>query len=249
MKVICVVQARMGSERLPGKVIKKLGGKPMVLFTLERLSKSRYIDKLVLATSDKKQDDPLAREVSEAGFDVFRGDEDNVLKRYAETVKKYMGDEQCAVVRVTGDCPFIDPVIVDNVITNFLYNDNDYVRLDVPDSFIRGFDVEVFSSKAMLEVYNKVKDVNTEEYAPYKEHVTLYMYRHPKEYHVGYVKGNEKFSKDYRLCVDTKEDFQLVENICKHFQDEYVSASNIVSYLDENPEVSAINSEINQKKA
>lgn len=243
MKIVCIVQARMGSERLPGKVMKDLLGKPMIEYTLRRLNQSRYIDELVLATSDKKEDNPLAEYVSKIGFKTFRGDEANVLKRYICANEIYKGD---IVIRVTGDCPLIDSTILDNTVTYFMSNKYDYVRLDVPNSFIRGFDVEVFSAEALKRVYEIVK--NEPEGSPYKEHVTFYMYKHPQEFKIGIVEGSELYKKDYRLCVDTKEDFEIVETVYKHFGDMYISAKEIVSYLDENPQTANINAEINQKK-
>lgn len=249
MKVICIVQARMGSERLPGKVIKSILGKPMILYTLDRLSKSKYIDKIILATSDKKTEKPLIDICEKEGYQIFRGDEVNVLKRYKDAVDYYTkNNEEVAVVRVTGDCPFVDPVIVDNVITNFIMYNYDYVRLDVPNTFIRGFDVEVFSREALNKVFNIVNGKNNNsEYDMYKEHVTLYMYKHSNEFKIGNVKGEQYYKKDYRLCVDTIEDFNLVKDIFKHFKNNNISSKQIVSYIDDNPVVNNFNNKIIQK--
>lgn len=231
----------MGSERLPGKVIKPVLGKPMILYTLERLKKCSYINEVILATSNKDTEKPLVEIAESAGFNVFCGDEANVLKRYVEASEVYNGD---VIIRITGDCPLIDKTIVDNVISNFLMYDYDYVRLDVPDSFIRGFDVEVFSRKALEKVYELTKTLEE----GYKEHVTLYMYRHPEQYKIGYVKGDKLYAKDYRLCVDTLEDFQLISKIYEHFKDEFVAGKQVVEYLDSNPEIAEINNVIVQKK-
>lgn len=247
MKILCIVQARIGSERLPGKVIREISGKPMILYTLDRLEKSKYINKLILATSLENREKPLVDIAIKSGFQVFRGDEANVLKRYKDASDKYSGD---IIIRVTGDCPLIDPVIVDNVITYFKMNNYDYVRLDVPNSFIRGFDVEIFTKDALDRVYNTVFNMKSDEQTDTdmcKEHVTYYMYRHPKEFKIGYVHGSDFYNKDYRLCVDTMEDFKLVESIYKYFKDEFVSSRYIVSYLDKNPEICKINSNIQQK--
>lgn len=246
MKVICVVQARMGSERLPGKVIKKISNKPMILYTLDRLSKSKYIDKIILATSIKESENPLVEICTTAGYSVFRGEEDNVLKRYKDALDEHC-KESCVVIRVTGDCPLIDPIIVDNVVSYYLMNDHDYVRLDVPQSFVRGFDVEVFSSNALNYVYNKVSKNISEEFELYKEHVTLYMYKHPEEFNIGVVKGSQLYNKNYRLCVDTPEDFELVKNIYKYFNDENVYSRDVIKYLDRNLQVTLINNSIKQK--
>lgn len=258
MKVICIVQARMGSERLPGKVIKPILGKPMILYTLDRLSKSRYIDKLILATSDKETEKPLVNVCENAGYEVFRGDECNVLKRYKDAVDYYMqNNEDVAVVRITGDCPLIDPIIVDNVITHFMMYDYDYVRLDVPDTFVRGTDVEVFSRKTLNKAYKEINlvlarsyEVTKEQYEEikmFREHVTYYMYNN-KDFNIGYVKNEILYDKDYRLCVDTEEDFNLIENIFNNFRDEFVLSKDIIEYLENNVFVASLNSNIVQKK-
>lgn len=241
--ITCIVQARMGSERLPGKVMKVVHNKPLIAHTLDRLGKSRYIDKVVLATSDKDTENPMVEYLTDKGYNVFRGDENNVLDRYVKAARQYGGD---IIIRATGDCPLIDSVIVDEVITYFLSNDYDYVRLDVPDTFIRGFDVEIFTREAMMRVYETTKTIEGD--SPYKEHVTYYIYTHQQEYKVGYVKGSSLYSKNYRLCVDTAEDLELVTKIYDHFQNDFVTAKEVVTYLDEHPEIAGINMEIQQKK-
>jgi len=232
MKVLCIVQARMGSERLPGKVIKPILGKPMILYTLDRLKRSKYVDEIVLATSISEKEEPLVQVVRQEGYNIFRGEENNVLKRYVDAYKKFGGD---VIVRVTGDCPLIDPQIVDNVISHYLMYDYDYVRLDVPDTFIRGFDVEVFSAEALERTYDEVSKSNEEQYM---EHVTLYMYRNKDKFKIGYVKGDKLYNKNYRLCVDTPQDFEVVKRICEHFEDEYVRARDIVEFLVNSTEIS-----------
>ena len=146
MKILCIIQARMGSERLKGKVMKTVLGKPMITYTLNRTMKSRYIDQVVLATSDQETENPMVDYLTNEGYHVFRGSENNVLSRYVETKNAFGGD---IIIRITGDCPCIDPVVIDQIITYFLAHEFDYVRVDVPDSFIRGFDVEIFTGKAL----------------------------------------------------------------------------------------------------
>ncbi|SDZ32762.1 spore coat polysaccharide biosynthesis protein SpsF [Proteiniborus ethanoligenes] len=241
MKILCIVQARMGSERLPGKVIKPILGKPMILYTLDRLKRSKYIDEIVLATSTSEKEEPLVQVVAQEGYNIFRGEEHNVLKRYIDAYEKFGGD---IIIRITGDCPLIDPQIVDNVISHYLMYDYDYVRLDVPDTFIRGFDVEVFSAKALERAYEEVNKSDEEQY---KEHVTLYMYRNKDKFRVGYVKGDKLYNKDYRLCVDTVEDFEVVSKVYEYFKDEYVGAKEVVEFLDGNRDVAEINIGVMQK--
>lgn len=254
MKVLCIVQARMGSERLPGKVIKPILNKPMILYTLDRLSKCKYIDEIVLATSLENKEQPLVNIVKNEGYAVFRGDENNVLKRYKDASEEFLGD---IIMRVTGDCPLIDPIILDNVISYFKMYSYDYVRLDVPDTFIRGFDVEVFSKEALDRAYSSYKELMKHidsksekekvQIHMYGEHVTYYMYKHPTEFNIGYVEGNELYNKAYRLCVDTVEDLELVKHIYEHFNNSFVTSKEVVEYLNDNPEIAAINSEVGQK--
>lgn len=218
MKIICIVQARMGSERLPGKVMREINGKPMISYTLNSLRKSRYIDEVVLATSTLKINDPLAEYATNIGFEVFRGSEENVLERFKLTSDKYDGN---IIIRVTGDCPLIDPIIVDNVVTKFMMYDYDYVRLDVPNTFQRGFDVEVFSKSALDKVYELVcnnENMSREEYQPYREHVTYYIYNHQDKFKVGYVKGEGKYfeKRGVNLSVDTIDDFERVKEIIEN---------------------------------
>lgn len=236
--VTCIVQARMGSSRLKGKVLREVLGYPLILLNLKRLEKSKKIDMLIMATSDKPEDDPLYERVKAAGFKVFRGDEDNVLKRYRDCAMEYGGD---IIVRVTGDCPFIDADIVDNVISYYQMYDYDYVRLDVPDTFIRGFDVEVFSREALEKTFELASEDR------YREHVTAYMYHHPELFSIGKVSGEKLFNKHYRLCVDTIEDFTLVSKVYENFKDIYVPARAAVKFLDDNPGIAAINNEVKQK--
>lgn len=238
MKILCIVQARMGSERLLGKVVKPILNKPMILHTLDRLRKSKYIDELVLATSELEKENVLVDIVKKANYNVFRGSENDVLERYKRASDLFEGD---IIIRVTGDCPLIDAAIVDNVISYFIINNYDYVRLDVPGTFIRGFDVEVFSKKSLDKVFKLAKEDK------YREHVTLYMYENKEQFKVGYVKGEELYNKNYRLCVDTEEDFKLVTTIYEYFKDEFVSSKEIVKYLDDNPEIAKTNIEVFQK--
>lgn len=251
IKITCIVQARMGSERLPGKVVKLILGKPMIINVLDRLKKSKYIDDIVLATSISEKEEALVDTCNKYGYKVFRGSEGDVLKRYKEAADIYNKDEYGIIIRVTGDCPLIDAAIVDNVVTNFICNNYDYVRLDVPETFVRGFDVEVFSKAALNKVYcdvhEKCKGTSEEDINMYKEHVTLYVYRHPEKFKIGYVKGNEFYKKNYRLCVDTEDDFKLISEIYNHFTDEFISSKDVIKFLDNNKEIASINSDVKQK--
>lgn len=243
MGVTCIVQARMGSERLYGKVMKEIMYEPMITYTIDRIRRAKYIDRVVLATSLDSSNDIMCNYLEEAGYTVFRGDENNVLERYVFAAQVYGGNH---IVRITGDCPLIDPIIIDNVVSFYKMNNYDYVRLDVPDTFIRGFDVEIFSRKALERVYEITSSIKGD--SPYKEHVTYYMYTHPQEFKIGVVKGSELYDKDFRLCVDTEEDFAIVKNIFEHFNDKYVNSKEVISYLERNKKILEINNKIKQKE-
>lgn len=236
--ITCIVQARMGSERLPGKVLKQILEKPMILHVLDRLKKSETINAIVLATSTDSINDPLVECAQRAGYKVFRGSEDNVLERFIDTAEKFGGD---TIVRITGDCPLIDPTIVDQVITRFINSDLDYLRLDVPETVIRGFDVEVFTKQAMLKTASMADDPK------YLEHVTYYIYTHQDQFKTGVYCGTEWLNKDYRLCVDNHDDLELVTRIFDHFNDPFICAEKVVQYLDDNPELAKLNNDTRQK--
>lgn len=243
MKILCIIQARMGSERLPGKVMRDVLGVPMIKYTLDRAGKSRYIDEVVLATSEKSSEEPLVSYLVENNYKVFRGSENDVLKRYIDAANQYGGD---IIVRVTGDCPLIDPVMLDHVITCYLTNNYDYVGIDTLNKkYIRGLDVEVFSKQCLDKVYSIVKD--EKENSPYKEHVTYYMYKHPEEFSVHQIQAAPFHHKDYRLCVDTKEDFEVITKVYEHFKDKYIPIEKVITYLDEHPELAFLNRDIVQK--
>ena len=150
---LAIIQARTNSNRLPGKVLKEICGVPMILFQINRLKKSKNIDKIVLATSINKEDDYLAQLVKESGNEVFRGDLDDVLERFYNCSRLYKSRN---IIRLTGDCPLIDPFLIDEMIQNFIEMDWDYLsncadsdKLSVPD----GFDAEIFKSQVLEKAF------------------------------------------------------------------------------------------------
>ena len=146
IKNLAIVQARMGSVRFPGKVLKKINNKSLIEILLARLSQSKYIDKIILATSVNSVNDKLSQDVKALGYDVFRGSEDNVLERYYLAAKQY---NPSTVIRITGDCPIIDPILVDQVVGMYMKNDVDYVSNNHLPTYPDGLDTEVFSFKAL----------------------------------------------------------------------------------------------------
>lgn len=241
MRVVCIVQARMGATRLPGKPLKKIMGRPILAYLVERLRRAKSLDDVVIATTPEKQDDEIALWCQKEEIACYRGSEDDVLERYLEAARLHHAD---AVVRVTGDCPLIDPAIVDTVVDDFLRNvpKYDYVSNTITRSYPRGLDVEVFSMEALEKV------AQVAQRGEYREHVTLYFYEHPKEFSVGSVVRSAEDSMD-RWTVDTDADLKLVSRIIEelypinpnfHMQD-------VLKLLEEYPELRKINAHISQK--
>ena len=204
--ILAIVQARVNSTRLPEKVLKMIKGKSLIEILLYRLSKSKKIDKIVLATSKNKENDKLVKIVEDLGFEVFRGSEENVLERYYHTAKYYNPD---IVVRITGDCPIIDPQIVDEVIDFYEANDLDYVSNVDPPSYPDGLDTEVFSYKALETTYIEAKDSSD------REHVTQFI-RSNKQFKKANYLNDENFSSE-RWTVDDSKDLIVIKNIINHF--------------------------------
>lgn len=241
MNIIGIVQARMGSTRLPGKVLKKVNGIPLLQYQIERMKKSKLIDELVIATTEDAIEEPILNLCAKLGIPIFRGSEKDVLDRYYGASQKYNAD---VIVRMTSDCPLIDPIIVDQVIQYYLDNEYDYVSNTQLRTFPRGMDTEVFSRKLLEQAQINAKN----EYE--REHVTPYFYENPDKYSIGQLINREKDSSHYRLTVDTEDDFSLISIILKDLYPENQSfdLELILAKLEKEPHLVEINKHIQQKK-
>ena len=240
-KVVCIVQARTGSSRLPGKVLKDLAGHPMLTHIINRLKTCRTIDGLVIATTTHNRDLPIVELANLIGIDCFRGDENDVLGRYIGAAE-VSGAE--VVVRVTGDCPLIDPVTVDSLVNHFLSNNFDYAVAGVSSGFPRGLDTELCTFTALLRAHKDSMD------EPSREHVTYYLYQHPEIFKIGYLPApSELRHPDWRLCVDEKDDFHLISTIYNRLYKpgEIIDFSRVVDLLINEPELLNINTHVKQK--
>jgi spore coat polysaccharide biosynthesis protein SpsF len=241
-KVVCIIQARMGSTRLPGKVMKYLFGKTVLSHVIERVKQSKRIDEIIIATSTLEHDEIIAKKAEKCGVKYFRGNEDDVLSRYYYAAKENNAD---IVVRITSDCPLIDPIIIDNLIKYYKENNYDIVTnagIDLAKrTFPRGLDTEVFSFKVLEEAFNNAK----ESYQ--REHVTPYIYENSNK--IYYYKNNIDYSS-YRWTLDTEEDYKLIQEIYGHLykgeHDFYME--DILKLFEEKPELKKINEHIEQKK-
>lgn len=195
----------MGSTRLPGKVMKPICGMPLLEHFISRLKSIKRADNIIIATSINPQDDIIGVTSKRCGAEVFRGSEDDVLERFTFAAREFALD---VIVRLTSDCPLIDPEVVDRVIEHYLDNhgDIDYVSNTLRRTYPRGLDTEVFSIEALERAFKEAGE-------PYeREHVTPYIYEHPGMFKVMNYESNTKLP-DYRLTVDTKEDFELISRI------------------------------------
>ena len=206
MNIVAIIQARMGSTRLPGKVMTKINNVPMIELLIKRLSNSKIINQIVLATSSNDKDLPLVAHIKSMGYEVYIGDEDDVLDRYFNTAKIFNAD---VIIRITGDCPLIDSNIVDEVISGFIDSDADYGSNREPPSYPDGLDVEVISMDALEEAYKKAKE-NFQ-----REHVTPYIIN-SNAYKKFFLINPEDLSAE-RWTVDEPEDFNVVQNIFNFF--------------------------------
>lgn len=206
MKVVAIVQARMGSKRLPGKVLKNISGKPIIELLLTRLSKSKELNEIVVATSIETENDILYSLVKSLGYKCFRGSEKDVLNRYYEASKKFSAD---IIVRITADCPLIDPKLVDECIQGFKNHKVDYFSNTNPRTYPDGLDVSVISFSSIEKANNEAKSAFD------KEHVITYI-RNSENFSKASLKYSEDLSK-LRWTVDNQEDLNVVKNIFGYF--------------------------------
>jgi len=203
MKVLAVLQARMSSSRLPGKVLREILGRPMLARQIERLLQAQTLDELVVATSETEEDDAIDALCRELGVRCFRGSLDDVLDRFYQCA---LNDNPDHVVRLTGDCPLADPGIIDRVVRSHLDGNYDYTSNVLPPTWPDGMDVEVMRFKCLL-------DANAEAaLASEREHVTPFIYNHPERYRLGNV-AQKNDQSAHRLTVDEPEDLEKVRRI------------------------------------
>lgn len=205
--IAAVIQARMGSTRLPGKVLRPLGGQPMLGFMLDRVQRAETLDAVVVATSTLPGDDAVAEFCAQRGVPCCRGPEDDVLGRYHKCALEIGAD---VIVRLTGDCPMSDPEVIDDVVRHYLAAGADYAANTIPPdtrTYPDGTDVEVFSMTALERAHRECADPRQ------REHVTFHFWENPA---TGFTTTQHLYERDYsayRCTVDYPEDFEVVERI------------------------------------
>ena len=240
MNVIVIIQARMESTRLPGKVILPLGGKPAIQHVIERTKLIPGISKVIVATPTSPTDDPLVQFCNSMDVPVFRGSENDVLDRYYRAALLHQAD---VVVRITADCPLIDPIESGKVIKKFFDMDADYVSNTNPPMLPDGLDTEVFTIGALTKAWNNGKEKSE------REHVTLYIYSNPEEFKIGSVKYQEDLNQ-YRLTLDEMADYLLLNKIFSALEEkgQFGYLHEVVLILKSNPEFLKINRHIQRNE-
>lgn len=233
--IICMIQTRMGSTRLPGKVMKEIEGKPLLQHMIERMIRSRFVDMFVVATSVKKENDVIENLCTKLGIHCCRGSENDVLDRYYKCAKSFHPVPEF-IMRVTADCPMQDPDVIDFVVQKFLEKKVDYMTNSFEPLYEDGFDVEIFRFSALEEAWKKATRKSE------REHVTPYIRNT-----VSFIKYYEKYysTYNYKLSVDTPNDFELVKQIFSRLYkpDKIFSMKDVVNLLKANPSLLEINKE------
>lgn len=244
MKVVAIIQARMGSTRLPGKVLRILGGATVLANVIDRVRAVPAIDEIVVATSTDQQDDQLEEEASRCGVAVFRGSEKDVLSRYYEAAREFHAD---VIVRITADCPLLDPELVQQMVSNFHASRNGDARLDylsnaLTRSYPRGLDAEVFSFSALEKAHRAA----TEQFE--REHVTPYIYQHPACFSIKEYVGEVDLSL-HRWTLDTPEDYEFLRRVFDLLGNAAKDARMqiVLDMLEKYPELIQINQQVRQK--
>ncbi len=239
--IIVIVQARMGSTRLPGKTLKKIGKDTVAEKLIKRLRLCKNISNFVFAIPDLKIDDPLAENLKKNKVGFCRGSEEDVLDRFYKTALKFKPD---VVIRVTADCPLFEPFILDEMVEFYLNHNYDYVSNILVRSYPRGFDCEIFSFDVLKQAWAEAKNKD------HREHVTPYIYLNKDKFTIFDKIAPDNIKRpDYRICIDTHDDFNMVSKIFEYFNGRYdMTAQEIVDFLDEHPEIVEMNRHIEQKK-
>lgn len=239
-----IIQARMGSTRLPGKVIKKINGNITILdLLLKRLKLSKKIDKIIIATTKNSSDTIIANIAKDHGVEIFRGSENNVLKRYYMAAKKFKIN---TIIRITSDCPFIDPYLLDKMLIIFEEYMYDYMRNNYHSNLPRGMDIEILTWDTLKYTY-----LNATNKAS-KEHVTYFIYNNPELFKIyNYDLENLDFIEGLRITVDDDDDLIMMRELFKKIRElkkeDDFSIFDIIDIVKLNPKLLNINKHVKQK--
>ncbi len=229
---LVVLQARMSSTRLPGKVMSPINGHPMIYWEISRISKAKLVNKIVVAISDQSSDDILAEYLESIGQEYIRGSLDNVLDRYVTAEEKY---KPSAIIRLTADCPLVMPELIDQYLEIFHKEDFEYLSNTIELSYPDGLDIEIIKPG----IFRKLLEFNLSEEE--KEHVTLGIYSRKDKFRTHNVSSKTNIS-DFRWTVDTYDDLAFVKSIYAHFESKEMNFTfeDVLRYVTDNPNLNRI---------
>ena len=235
METAIILQARLGSKRFPGKVLKKINGKTILEYTIKRLKKTKLSKNIIVVTTKREEDQKIIKVAKKTNCHTFRGSTNNVLNRYYKAAVYYKVKN---IVRVCSDCPLIDPKIINKVYFFYLKNNYDYVSNKIFPSYPIGMGLEILNFQSLKKANKLTKNSYD------KEHVTPYIYKNPKKFKIKNV-GLKKKLLNYRIVLDYIEDFKLISNIQKHFnkQRKDFTLKDIIKYINRNPILKKKNSQ------
>jgi len=240
MKTLAIIQAHMGSSRLPGKVLMDLAGKTALERVVERTRRCHEIDEVLVATSSLRMDDDIEAACQKMNVPVYRGSNSDVLDRFAQAARQHRAD---VCVRITSDCPLIDPEVSAHIVHSFREMPGvDYASNKIPQSYPRGLDTEVFTREALELAWTEAK-------APYQRaHVTIYIYEHPERFALRSVTSAVDRA-DWRWTVDTIEDLEFVRTVYERLGPEgNFGWQDVLTLLEHEPNLRTINQHVRQKE-
>lgn len=233
MKIVAIIQARMGSTRLPGKVMKEIAGRPMLRHIIDRVKRAELISGIVVATTTAKIDQPIVKLADDSRSGSYAGSEADVLDRYYQAAREFAVD---VIVRITADCPLVDPRVLDMVIRRYLEGGCDYVTNTLKLTYPDGLDVEVFSCAALERAWKEAR------LASEREHVTPYIRNNPEKFRLANVERTEDLSH-IRWSVDENQDLEFVRQVYEHlYQEGHVFyMEDVLKLLEKYPALKQIN--------
>ncbi len=231
IKISAIIEARMGSKRLPGKVLMKILNKPILLHIYERLSKSVYIDDIIIATTNQSQDLQIVNYAKKNKISYFSGYEDDLVGRVYECA---MANKSDIIVEICGDCPLIDYRFVDDCIAEYLNSDYDIVTNAISKTFPNGLETNIFSTKLLSDINKKKLSKK------YREHLCAYILNNPKIFKIKSISAEDKYSyPNIKLTLDTYKDFEFIKNIYEklYTKKAMIMTEDIIKYINENMKI------------
>ncbi len=239
MTINVSIEARMTSSRLPGKVLKKINGIPNLEIMVKRIRKAQFVNSIIVATTINQEDDLIVQWCIDNNIPYFRGSEDNVYERVLQTHKQFNSD---IIIELTGDCPLIDPKLIEEALYTYLNNNYDYVSNSLKEGYPLGMAVQIYSYKTLESI-----SINRELEYQDKEHVTPYLYTSGK-YSIFNIKAPEKhYMPHLSVTLDTIEDFHVIENVVKNFTNIHFTLEEIIAFSKKNLHLTNMNQNTHRK--